>query len=63
MFRNVHRSLMSATALNPIIGYEHAAQAAKLAYEENITLKKACIKLNLLSEEQFDQILRPEKMV
>ena len=63
MLRNVHRSLMSATALNPIIGYEHAAQAAKLAYEENITLKEACIKLNLLSEEQFDQILRPEKMV
>ena len=49
--------------LNPYIGYENAAKTAKKAYAENISLKEACVSLGFLTEEQFDEILRPEKMV
>lgn len=60
---NLQRSLMLVTALNPYIGYENAAKTAKKAYTENISLKEACVSLGFLTEEQFDEILRPEKMV
>ena len=60
---NLQRSLMLVTALNPYIGYENAAKTAKKAYAENISLKEACVSLGFLTEEQFDEILRPEKMV
>ena len=63
MRRNLDRSLMSVTALNPVIGYENAARAAKLAYEEDLTLREACVRLGLLSEEQFDIYVQPEKMI
>jgi fumarate hydratase class II len=56
-------SLMLVTALNTHIGYENAAKIAKLAYRENITLKEAAEKLGLLTPEEFDAIVRPEKMV
>lgn len=56
-------SLMLVTALNTHIGYENAAKIAKLAYSENITLKEAADKLGLLTPEEFDAIVRPEKMV
>lgn len=56
-------SLMLVTALNPYIGYDNAAKIAKKAHVEGITLKEAALKLNLLTEEEFDKILRPEKMV
>ena len=56
-------SLMLVTALNTHIGYENAAKIAKLAYSENITLKEAAEKLGLLTPEEFDAIVRPEKMV
>ena len=55
-------SLMLVTALNPVIGYENAAKIAKLAYRENLTLKQAALRLNLLTEEEFDKAVRPEKM-
>ena len=55
-------SLMLVTALNPVIGYENAAKIAKLAYRENLTLKQAALKLNLLTEEEFDKAVRPENM-
>ena len=42
---------------------ENAAKTAKKAYAENISLKEACVSLGFLTEEQFDEILRPEKMV
>ncbi|BAU28650.1 fumarase class II [Aneurinibacillus soli] len=61
--RNLERSLMLVTALNPHIGYENAAAIAKLAHREGLTLKEAAIKTNLLTEEQFDQIVRPENMI
>jgi fumarate hydratase class II len=54
---------MLVTALNPYIGYENAAKIAKTAHAEGITLKEAALKLELLTEEQFDEYVRPEKMV
>lgn len=60
---NLEKSLMLVTALNPYIGYENAAKIAKKAHEENTSLKEACLALNLLTEEEFDQIVDPKKMV
>lgn len=60
---NLERSLMLVTALNPHIGYENAAKVAKMAHKEGLTLKEAALKSNLLTEEQFDQIVRPEQMI
>ena len=57
------KSLMLVTSLNPHIGYDNAAKIAKEAYKYGITLKEAAKKLNLLSEEEFDKIVVPEKMV
>ncbi|MCR5294120.1 MAG: class II fumarate hydratase [Lachnospiraceae bacterium] len=62
MRKNLHDSLMLVTALNPYIGYENAAKAAKLAYKENISLKEACLKLALLDEKTFDEVFHPEEM-
>jgi fumarate hydratase class II len=59
----MHRSLMLVTALNPHIGYDKAAQIAKKAHKEGLTLKEAAIKLGHLTSEQFDQWVRPEEMV
>jgi fumarate hydratase class II len=56
-------SLMLVTALNPHIGYDNAAKVAKLAFENNSTLKQACVSLGLLSAESFDELVKPEKMV
>jgi fumarate hydratase class II len=56
-------SLMLVTSLNPVIGYDNAAKVAKKAFKENITLKEAALKLGLLSEEKYDEVVRPEKMV
>lgn len=63
MDENVHRSLMLVTALNPYIGYENAAKTAKKAYHENISLKEACVALEFLTAEQFDEVFHPEQMV
>ena len=63
MHNNLHNSLMLVTALNPHIGYENAAKTAKLAYSENISLKEACVKLGFLTEDQFEEVFHPEKMV
>ncbi|HCQ29544.1 MAG TPA: class II fumarate hydratase [Flavobacteriales bacterium] len=60
---HLHNSLMLVTALNPYIGYEKAAKIAKYAYENDLTLKKAALELGFLTEEQFDEWVRPEKMV
>ncbi|MFA6917169.1 MAG: class II fumarate hydratase [Parachlamydiales bacterium] len=59
----VERSLMLVTALNPKIGYDNAAKAVHVAYKEGITLKEACIRLNLLTAEEFDVFVDPSKMV
>jgi len=58
----VDRSLMLVTALNPKIGYDNAAKVAKKAHAEGITLKQAAIGLGLLTAEEFDELVKPEKM-
>jgi fumarate hydratase, class II len=59
----VENSLMLVTALNPHIGYEKAAEIAKLAHKQNITLKEAAIKTGYLTSEQYDQWINPANMV
>lgn len=59
----LNHSLMLVTILNQKIGYDNAAKIAKLAYEENLTLKEACKKLQLLSAEEFDSLVDPKKMI
>jgi fumarate hydratase class II len=61
--RHLHGSLMLVTALAPSIGYDSAARVAKLAHEEGTTLREAALKLKLISGEEFDRVVRPEKMV
>lgn len=61
--RNLENSLMLVTALNPHIGYENAAKIAKKAHKENKTLREAAIELGLLTSQQFDEWVKPEKMV
>jgi len=57
------RSLMLVTALNPHIGYDNAAKAAKKAHTEGTTLKEAVLALGLLTAEEFDRHVRPGDMV
>ena len=57
------QSLMLVTALNPHIGYDNAAKVAKKAFAEGTTLKAAAVALGLLSEQQFDEWVRPENMI
>lgn len=61
--KHLENSLMLVTALNTHIGYENAAKIAKKAHKENKTLREAAVELGLLTSEQFDQWVRPEKMV
>ena len=63
MEENLHRSFMLVTCLNPYIGYYNAAKTAKKAFQENISLKEACVSLGFLTEEKFDEIFHPEQMV
>ncbi len=63
MAENLNRSLMLVTALNPYIGYENAARAAKLAHEKNISLKESCLELGLMTAEKFEEVFHPEYMV
>jgi fumarate hydratase class II len=60
---HLENSLMLVTALNPHIGYENAAKIAKKAHKEDKTLREAAIELGLLTNEQFDEWVRPENMV
>ena len=53
---------MLVTALNPKIGYDNAAKVAKKAHAEGITLKEAAVELGLLTAEEFDELVKPEKM-
>jgi fumarate hydratase class II len=59
----VENSLMLVTALSPHIGYDNAAKVAKKAHAEGITLREACVGLGLLKTEEFDKLVRPEKMI
>jgi fumarate hydratase class II len=61
--QHMENSLMLVTALNTHIGYENAAKIAKKAHKENKTLRAAAVELGLVTSEQFDEWVRPEKMV
>ena len=62
MHYNLYNSLMLVTALNPYIGYENAAKTAHKAFDENISLKEACVGLGFLTAEKFDEVFKPEDM-
>jgi fumarate hydratase class II len=59
----VNQSLMLVTALNPKIGYDNAAKVAKKAHAEGLSLKESAVALGLLTPEEFDELVRPEKML
>jgi len=59
----VQNSLMLVTALSPKIGYDKATEVAKKAHKEKSTLRESCLKLGYLKGEEFDAIVRPEKMI
>jgi fumarate hydratase class II len=60
--QHMENSLMLVTALNTHIGYENAAKIAKKAHKENKTLRETAIALGLVTNEQFDQWVKPEDM-
>jgi fumarate hydratase class II len=61
--RGVERSLMLVTALAPTIGYDKAAKIAKAAHEQGTTLREAAIASGWVGAEDYDRIVRPEKML
>ena len=61
--RHLDNSLMLVTALNPVIGYDNAAKIAKEAHQNGTTLKEEAIRSGLLTANQFDEVVRPEKMI
>ena len=60
---NLEKSLMLVTALSPHIGYDKASKMAKFAHEKGISLREANAELGFVTEEEFDQIVDPGKMV
>ena len=60
---HLRNSLMLVTALNPHIGYDNAARVAKKAFAEGTSLRDAAIALGVMTGEQFDEVVRPEKMI
>ena len=60
---NLERSLMLVTALAPKIGYDKAAQLAKLAHKNNTTLKEEALKSGYVNEVEFDSLVDPKKMI
>lgn len=61
--RHLENSLMLVTALNPHIGYENAAAIAKKAHKEGTSLREAALALGLLTNEQFDEWVKPGDMI
>jgi len=61
--QHLEHSLMLVTALTPKIGYDQAAKIAKYAHENRLTLRESAAKLGLVKPDEFDQIVRPEKML
>jgi fumarate hydratase class II len=60
--KHLENSLMLVTALNPLIGYDKAAEVAKRAYQDGSTLRQAAVALGYLTGEQFDEAVQPESM-
>lgn len=63
MHANLYNSLMLVTILSPTIGYSKSAKIAQKAFRENISLREACLSLDYLSVEKFDELFKPEQMV
>lgn len=61
--KNLENSLMLVTSLSPHIGYDKASKIAKYAFNKNLTLKEASHELGYLDDREFDEIVKPEKMV
>ena len=61
--KHVQNSLMLVTALNKHIGYDNSAKIAKKAFNDNITLREAALKLKLVTGKEFDKIVDPKKMI
>lgn len=61
--KTLHESLMLVTALNPKIGYDAASKTAKNAHKKGLTLKESALELGVLNEQEFDEWVRPEKMI
>src|SRR5204863_3862795 len=59
----MRNSLMLVTALNPHVGYDKAAQIAKKAHKEGTSLRDAAVALGYVTAEQFDQWVKPDKMI
>src|ERR1700743_561883 len=59
----VDRSLMLVTALSPVIGYDKASKIAHYAMDNDLTLKEAALKLEFVTEAEFDRVVDPAKMV
>jgi fumarate hydratase class II len=59
----VDRSLMLVTALSPVIGYDKASKIAHYAMDNDLTLKSAALNLGFVTEEEFDRVVDPKKMV
>jgi len=60
---HLDRSLMLVTALSPVIGYDKASKIAHYAMDNDLTLKAAALKLGFVTEDEFDRIVDPKKMV
>lgn len=60
---HLDNSLMLATALNPVIGYDKAAKVVQKAFKEDMTLKAAAVELGFLTAEAFDKAVDPKKMI
>ncbi len=63
MADNLSRTLMSGTALSPKIGYDNAAKIAKAAHKNGTSLREEAVKLGYLTAEEFDALVKPEKMI
>jgi fumarate hydratase, class II len=61
--QHLENSLMLVTALNPYLGYENAASIAKKAHKEGTSLREAALSLGLLTNEQFNDWVKPEEMI
>jgi fumarate hydratase, class II len=60
---HVDRSLMLVTALSPVIGYDKASKIAHYAMDNDLTLKVAALKLGFVTEDEFDRVVDPAKMI
>jgi fumarate hydratase class II len=60
---HLHNSLMLATALNPVIGYDKATKVVQKAYKEGTSLKEAAVALGFLTAKRFDEVVDPKKMI